>query len=386
MAKTVEDYQKDWQMYKAEGNSEGMAAASAAADALRGEETKTVMGADGFASQIGVNSGKLYTLTSKNGTQNFTKNTPKNVKAGVTEQSYKSPYSTQIDSMLQNILNRKPFEYNHETDPLYQMYAKQYENNGQRAMQDTLGQVAARTGGMASSYATSASNQAYNNYMQELSNKIPDLYQIAYNRYMNERDSAVQNVGLLNDLDNTKYGRYRDNISDQKWQQEFDTSNSQWQQEFDWKKTTDEWNMKFQEDQKGFQRMLDRWITYGVATQEIADYFGVELGARTADYGLGRDQLTLEENKFAWQKSKSSGGSGGRGGRSSQNRNGGEGVSEEKTPVEQSESNSGVLQLEQQLFRAKSDVERYDIIDNSSMPETVKNYLIMKHIPAALKK
>ena len=70
--------------------------------------------------------------------------------------SFNDQYSARIDAMLNDILNRDKFSYNAQEDELFKQYQDQYTREGKRAMQDILGQVAARTGGMASSYAVSA--------------------------------------------------------------------------------------------------------------------------------------------------------------------------------------------------------------------------------------
>lgn len=65
-----------------------------------------------------------------------------------------------------------------------------YARNGRLAMQDTLGQAAARTGGIASSYATSASQQAYNDYMQRLTDKAMEGYEAQRGRIADELNMA----------------------------------------------------------------------------------------------------------------------------------------------------------------------------------------------------
>ena len=85
-----------------------------------------------------------------------------------------------------------PFTYNPSTDPAYQAYRQQYLSAGQRATQNTLAQASAATGGRPSSYAISAAAQAGNNYAAQLSDKIPELYNQAYNRYTNQRDFEYQ--------------------------------------------------------------------------------------------------------------------------------------------------------------------------------------------------
>lgn len=122
--------------------------------------------------------------------------------------SYKNPYAEQLDALTGKYLNRGPFTYDYTTDPLYQQYQKEYTRLGQRAMDDTIAKVSARTGGLASSYAGSAASQAYNNYMAALSNKIPELEQYAYGKYNDEGNTMLNQINLLRGLDSDAYGRY----------------------------------------------------------------------------------------------------------------------------------------------------------------------------------
>ena len=123
-----------------------------------------------------------------------------------------SRYQGLIDEYLNGVLNRPAFSYNYEDDPLYQQYAKSYGDAGRRAMQDTLAQISARTGGLASSYAGSASQQAYNQYMARLADKVPELQQLAYQMYQDEDARARSNLSLLQGMDATDYGRYTDRL------------------------------------------------------------------------------------------------------------------------------------------------------------------------------
>lgn len=127
--------------------------------------------------------------------------------------SYTSKYQDQINSMINSILNREAFSYDAESDPLYQQYRDQYTRNGGRAMVDTLGQVSARTGGLASSYAGQAAQQTYNGYMDELNNKVPELYQLAYSMYQDRDKTDRQNLSLLQALEDQDYNRYLDQLA-----------------------------------------------------------------------------------------------------------------------------------------------------------------------------
>lgn len=137
--------------------------------------------------------------------------------------SYIDPYKQQIAQLQNTILNRGPFSYNAESDPLYQQYAKQYDDAGRRAMQDTLAQVSARTGGLASSYAGSAAQQAYNNYMARLADKVPELQQLAYQMYQDEQTRDMNNLNMLRALSGDDYGRYQDTLAQFNTDRDYDT-------------------------------------------------------------------------------------------------------------------------------------------------------------------
>ena len=127
--------------------------------------------------------------------------------------TFSSNYSTRIDDMLDQILNRDKFSYDAESDPLYQQYKTQYNREGNRAMNDTLASAASNAGGM-NSYAITAAQQANDYYAAQVADKIPELYQLAYSMYLDDIDGQVRDLGLLQDMDNTQYNRYRDTMSD----------------------------------------------------------------------------------------------------------------------------------------------------------------------------
>lgn len=152
--------------------------------------------------------------------------------------TYTSRYQSQIDDLTRQILNREAFSYDPEKDPTYQQYKESYTRSGERAMQDTLGQVSARTGGLASSYAGSAAQQTYDNYMGALADKIPELKQLAYSMYQDEGNTQRANLEMLEALEQSDYAKYadllaqyntdrsfdygvhRDNISDERYEDE----------------------------------------------------------------------------------------------------------------------------------------------------------------------
>lgn len=85
----------------------------------------------------------------------------------------------------------------------YAALRDRYTQSGRNAMLDTLGQISARTGGLASSYASAASAQQYNEYMRLLE----DAARAAYDK---ERGYVIENAGLAQGVGNQEYNRWYD--------------------------------------------------------------------------------------------------------------------------------------------------------------------------------
>jgi hypothetical protein len=125
--------------------------------------------------------------------------------------------SIQIDDLVNEVLNRPGFSFDMDSEALYQQYADQYSRMGQMAMQDTMGQAQAMTGGYGNSYAQTAGQQTYQNYMQGLNEAIPDLYQMALDRYMMEGDLLMDKYALMADREAIAEEQRR---YDQEWNEE----------------------------------------------------------------------------------------------------------------------------------------------------------------------
>ena len=115
-----------------------------------------------------------------------------------------------LSSVYDSIKNYQPFSYDVNSDALYQQYADQYTRLGNMAMQDTMGQAAAMTGGYGNSYATTAGNQAYQGYLQQLNEVVPELYQMALNKWQMGKDDLYDQYGLLLSEYEREYGVHSD--------------------------------------------------------------------------------------------------------------------------------------------------------------------------------
>lgn len=147
-----------------------------------------------------------------------------------------SEYKTAMDRAIQTLQGRGKFTYDPEKDPSYQQYKDQYTRLGKRAMEDSYGHAAFRTGGLGGSAAMSASQQAYNGYMQALADKVPELRQIAYQMWRDEEDSIRRDIDLYGSLDQQAWNRWNSDRSFRRGAFESDRS-------FDYNKSVDQWNM-----------------------------------------------------------------------------------------------------------------------------------------------
>lgn len=127
---------------------------------------------------------------------------------------YQSAYKTQIDEILGQILGKGDFSWDPNKDQLYQSMADQYRVKGNKAMRDAMGSAAAMTGGYGSSYATTAGQQAYDDYMQQWADRATDYYNMALQQYNSEMNNLNNKMSALRTADDTDYGRYRDTVND----------------------------------------------------------------------------------------------------------------------------------------------------------------------------
>lgn len=125
-------------------------------------------------------------------------------------QSGKTQWTDKYNAAIDKYLNREEFVYDVDNDPLFQQALASAMNSGKTAMQDTIGQASALTGGYGSTYATSAGNQAYNSFIEDAYNNLPQYYQMALSAYEAEGQDLYNQVAMLGNADATEYGKMMD--------------------------------------------------------------------------------------------------------------------------------------------------------------------------------
>ena len=150
---------------------------------------------------------------------------------GEAQPEYNNRYDATIQDLLGQIVNRKDFSYDPENDQLYSQYRKQYTREGQRATQDALGAAAAASGGIPSSYAVNAAAQAGDYYASQMTDKIPELYKLAYNKYMNDYNMKLSDLGAVQGAEQSDYDKFLNEM------QQYNTNRA-----FDYQAWMDEYN------------------------------------------------------------------------------------------------------------------------------------------------
>ena len=145
--------------------------------------------------------------------------------------SGRTSHTKQVQEMMNKIQNREKFSYDVENDTLFQQALASAMGSGKQAMQDTMGQASALTGGYGSTYATSAGNQAYNAYIEDAYNNLPEYYQMALDAYNMEGQDMYNQLAMLNDADATEYQRAYDawNVNYTTAQDMYNEAYNEWQ-------------------------------------------------------------------------------------------------------------------------------------------------------------
>lgn len=130
------------------------------------------------------------------------------------KKGFTSGYDNVINNLMSQINGRDEFDINKSDyyNQAYSIYKNQYENLGKQAMKDTVADASTLTGGYSNSYAVTAGNQAYNKYMSELNNIIPELYSQAYDIYNSETQDLYNKLASYESLRDDERGEWENYI------------------------------------------------------------------------------------------------------------------------------------------------------------------------------
>ncbi|WP_295865124.1 hypothetical protein [uncultured Oscillibacter sp.] len=175
----------------------------------------------------------------------------------------------------------------------YKALADRYGAQGRMNMQDVLGQISSRTGGLASSYAATAAQQQYNDYMSQLE-------EIARQMYAGERSDLISNAQLARQLGQDDYGKFQDRLAQWNADRSFDyqagrdaLSDQRYEQEYA-DSRSDYADSRADADRKEAQDRISAYLAAGGKASQL----DAEL---IAGSGMSPEELTALESYYTTQ-------------------------------------------------------------------------------------
>lgn len=208
---------------------------------------------------------------------------------------YQSQWQAQLDDTINKILNREEFSYDLNGDALYQQYRDKYIQQGKLAMQDTMGQAAAMTGGYGNSYAQSVGQQAYAAQLDNLNDIVPELYQMAYDKYNQEGQDLYNQYAMFSEREDADYSRYQDAMNAYLAERDYLTGRYDSERDYDYGKYADERDFAYG------QYSDDKSYAYDDYRNAITDEQWEK------NYELNERQVALQEREYADSKADKEG-------------------------------------------------------------------------------
>ena len=215
--------------------------------------------------------------------------------------AYQSQWQDQLNEMFQKIMNREDFSYDLNGDALYQQYKDQYVNQGQIASMDAMGQAAGLTGGYGNSYGQNVGQQAYQGYLQQLNDRVPELYQLALDQYNQEGQELYDQYGMMAGQEAQDYDRYQDQMGD--WRTELERLYGQYnaERDYDYGKWAD--NQSFGYQQHRDQIADQQWqAQFDEAKRQYDEQMALAKGDSSSG-NEGKDGANYTANP-GWDKAK----------------------------------------------------------------------------------
>lgn len=198
------------------------------------------------------------------------------------------PHQEQINSGMDQLAQPKEWSYDPARDQAWQAARKQYLREADRGTRDTMAARAGMTGGVPSTAAVAAGQQAGNYYRAQLMDRLPEFMQQDYSRWANNREMDRQDLQTLAGLDQ-QAADFSLGLQGQQWQQNFQ------QEQFNWQR-------QYTEQQAAYSAAMQRWETLGYADQAVADALGVPVGTSTQSAAYQQWQQKQNEQNTAYNR------------------------------------------------------------------------------------
>lgn len=117
-------------------------------------------------------------------------------------------YENEKNRVMGQIENREKFSYNAEGDEAFNAIKRQKEAEADKAYKDAYARLAAQNGGEVPADMMMALENIRQNIIDSADSYIPQLQQMAYNKYSDELGELYNRYGLIENRDNADYNRF----------------------------------------------------------------------------------------------------------------------------------------------------------------------------------
>ena len=205
--------------------------------------------------------------------------------------AYSGQYAARLAEIYDRLNSRQPFRYDPARDGLYLTAREQAVRQGRRAMEDTMGQAAALTGGYGSTYSQAAGQQVYDDYLLRLNEQVPELARLARQNYDADTEALYRQYEAARAADESDYARARDAVTD--WRSDLQLYNDLYSGQRDREKDAYDdavqqarWQADYDEKVREFD------LNYGLNAAKAAGSGGRSSGSRSS--GSGTKQKTYD--------------------------------------------------------------------------------------------
>ena len=184
---------------------------------------------------------------------------------------FEGSYTDSIKSQLSEVMNYDDFEYNPDTDQLYQAYLGQMKSLGQEAFTNNLVAISSATGGRPNSWSQTVATQQQNKFLSEASSNMSKFEEASYKKWMDKYNMSVEQLEMLIKMEDRDYAMYWDGVEQQ--YKEFEANMSVY-------------DADIQAIEREWARAWDRTNTLGYVSNEDAALLGVQPGTPSKDIML----------------------------------------------------------------------------------------------------
>ena len=187
--------------------------------------------------------------------------------------AYQSGYDEKLNALYDKIMNREPFNYDMNADPMYQQLKDRYIQQGQMASQDTMGKAAALTGGYGNTYAQAVGQQTYQQYLQGLNDKVPELAKLAMSKYNMEGDQLAEQYAMMMKQENQDYARHQDAQNQWLAERKYLAGRYDTERGYDYSMWQDQLSVGMKQQATKYDRLVSliKSTGYSPTAQELAD-------------------------------------------------------------------------------------------------------------------